>query len=481
MSRITRRHFVKSSALVAGSLAISHSRVLGANNDLRIAVVGLRSRGKSLIKDVVRTDGARLVALCDVDSAILDERVSDVESEHGIKVRKYVDYREVLDQADIDAVVLTTPNHWHALQTIWACQAGKDVYVEKPVCHSVWEGRRMIDAARKYNRIVQPGFQNRSDVGLLEAFPWIMAGNLGEIKMVRGLCYRNRESIGKIDTPLIPPETVDYDLWLGPADDLPMHRPRFHYDWHWVYNTGNGDVGNQGPHEMDLIRWILGDPGHPKGVVSFGGRFGWNDAGETANMQMTSLDWGDIPVLFEVKNLWINPETNAAANYKGRRVGVIITCEGGEFRGGRGGGIVYDNDGKKIKSFKGDGGYGHFPAFVKGVKSRKESDLAITLEEGFKSSCLSHLANASLLSGQEVTNDELIAFASKDEHLGESLERCKSHLAAWSVDNEKEPWSLGVPLKFNGKREQFKGPAHQVANSIIIRKGRDKYAIPAKV
>ena len=261
----------------------------------------------------------------------------------------------MLERKDIDAVVLTTPNHWHALQTIWGCQAGKDVYVEKPVCHTVWEGRQMIKAAKKYGRIVQAGFQNRSDIGLNEAFPWIHSGNIGEIRMVRGLCYRNRASIGKIDSPLVPPKTVNYDTWLGPAEHEVLYRPELHYDWHWDFNTGNGDLGNQGPHELDLIRWVLGDPDHPRKIQSIGGRFGWNDAGNTPNMGITTFDWGEIPVLFEVRNLWVRPELNSAPNFKGSRVGVVVTCDGGEFRGGRGGGIVYDNNGKKMKAFKGDG------------------------------------------------------------------------------------------------------------------------------
>ncbi|MBT6381270.1 MAG: Gfo/Idh/MocA family oxidoreductase, partial [Opitutales bacterium] len=274
---LSRRNFIKTSAFAAGTFAIVPSWAKSANGDIRVAVIGLNGRGKSLIKDVLRTDGARLVALCDVDSEVLGQRADQVDKENGLKVERYEDYRKLLENKDIDAVVLTTPNYWHALQTIWGCQAGKDVYVEKPVCHTVWEGRQMVKAAKKYGRIVQAGFQNRSDIGLNEAFPWVQAGNIGEIKMVRGLCYRNRASIGKIDKPLVPPKSVNYDLWLGPAEHQDLYRPELHYDWHWDFNTGNGDMGNQGPHELDLLRWVLGDPDHPMKVSSIGGRFGWND------------------------------------------------------------------------------------------------------------------------------------------------------------------------------------------------------------
>ena len=478
----TRRNFLKSSAFMVGSLAVTKSWAGSPNNDVRVAVVGLRGRGMELIDLITKAEGVKLVALCDVDSAILEERSAEVETKYGVKADRIDDYRKVLDREDVDAVVLATPNHWHALQTIWGCQAGKDVYVEKPVCHSIWEGRRMIEAAEKYGRIVQPGFQNRSDIGLNEAFPWIKEGNIGEIKMVRGLCYRNRSSIGKQDTPLVPPETVDYDTWLGPRPNLPMYRTRLHYDWHWDFNTGNGDVGNQGPHEMDLIRWILDDPDHAKSVVSFGGRFGWSDGGNTPNMHIAQFDWGTIPVIFEVRDLWINPEINSAANFKGNRVGVIVTCEGGEFRGGRGGGNVYDNDGERQQQFKGDGGYAHFPAFIRAVRSRKQSDLAVTLEDGYKSSVLSHLANLSYQVGSKVSEKKLAKFVGKDEHLSEAFDRYTEHLGAWNIDLEKDRWTQGMELDFDPASERFiAGERFRKANELVKPVQREKFAVPASV
>lgn len=479
---LSRRTFIKSSAFAASTFAIAPSWAKAANGDVRIAVVGLRGRGKSLIRDTLRTDGARLVALCDVDSAILEERASQVETENSIKLKRYEDYRKLLEDKEIDAVVLTTPNYWHALQTIWGCQAGKDVYVEKPVCHTVWEGRQMIKAARKYNRIVQAGFQNRSDVGLNEAFPWIQEGNLGKIKMVRGLCYRNRASIGKIDVPLTPPKSVNYDLWLGPAEDRKIYRPELHYDWHWDFNTGNGDLGNQGPHELDLVRWILGDPDHPEKVMSMGGRFAWNDGGDTPNMCMTEYSWGDIPVLFETRNLWVKPDLNAAPNFKGSRVGVIVTCEGGEFRGGRGGGIVYDNDGNKMKPFKGDGGFDHFPAFIRAVNSRKEEDVASHLEDAYKSSCLAHLGNISYLQGEEASDFEVAKFAVQNEQRYDMFKRYSDQMTTWNIDTKKEPWTIGTELAFNSKSEKFVGgKSYQSANKMLKKKYRKKFAVPAKV
>ena len=335
----------------------------------------------------------------------------------------------------------------------------------------------MIAAAKKYNRIVQPGLQNRSDVGLNEAFDWIKAGNIGDITMVRGLCYKSRQSIGKLDTPTAPPPTVNYDEWLGPAADEPLYRPQFHYDWHWSWNTGSGDFGNQGPHELDLMRWILGDPDHPLSVESHGSRFGWHDAGETPNMMITKFDWGGVPALFETRDLWINPKTNARANYKGSRVGVIITCEGGEFRGGRGGGIVYHGK-KRGEQFNGDGGFDHMPAFIRAVHSRRESDLACSLETGFRSSTLAHWGNISLKTGTPSPVSDVAATMGRDEHLQETYERFAGHLDAWEIDRNKERWTLGQNLHIDARSERFTGAGADQANALLHRKDRKGYEIP---
>lgn len=474
----TRRRFIQSSALFASAFAIGSARGASPNGDVRVAVVGVNSRGMSLVEDVVRSDGAKLVAICDVDSAVLAEKAAFIETEYGVKVDKVGNIRKLLERSDIDAVALATPNHQHAIQTIWACEAGKDVYVEKPVCHNVWEGQQMLAAAKKHNRIVQAGFQNRSDVGLKEAFSWIKEGNIGKITSVRGLCYKTRQSIGKRDTPLSPPKSVNYDEWLGPAAEQPLYREKFHYDWHWSWNTGNGDFGNQGPHELDLLRWILDEPDHPKTVRSHGARFAWNDAGETPNMQITSFDWGSVPALFEVRDLWVKPDLNARANYKGSRVGVIITCEGGEFRGGRGGGIVYYEGEKKGERFKGDGGFDHMPAFIRAVKSRKESDIACTLETGFRSSCLAHFGNISVQVGQKAPESKVDQVMSRNSYLQETYERFSAHLDDWSVDRDKDRWTIGRKLEIDPKTAAFTGAGSKNANKHLRRNDRKDYKVP---
>ncbi|QXD22685.1 Gfo/Idh/MocA family oxidoreductase [Opitutia bacterium ISCC 51] len=478
-----RRTFIKTSALAASAFYIGSSRAYAASDELRIAVIGLNGKGKSAIKDVFRTDGASLVTICDADTDVMAKRAAEIEKDHGVKVQQVQDYRRVLDDPNIDAITITTPNHWHALMAIQGCQAGKDIYCEKPVCHNIWEGRRIIEAQKKYGRIVQSGLQNRSDDGLLEAFPAIMSGEFGKIQMARGLCYKNRKGIGKRSTPLIPGKNVDYDLWLGPAKDEPIYRDKLHYDWHWSWNTGNGDIGNQGPHEFDLIRWVLGDPGHPSEVVSFGGRFGWKDAGVTPNMHIASLKFGDIPVLFEVRDLYINPDTPAASNYKGHRIGVVITCEGGEFRGGRGGGSIYDENNKKVKTWKGDAGFDHYPNFVRAVKSRKQDSLRCPIETGYMSSVLPHMCNISYRAGQEVAPKRVENFVSKDDTLQETYERFNKHLGDWNVDFKSEKWNMGKKLRFDANKEQFKGNNElaKSANSMIKDNYRSKFSVPTAV
>src|SRR3989442_7302858 len=262
MKTINRRNFLKTTAPGAAAVglpACSWASAKGANEAIRVAVVGFGGRGADHISGMrgLANKNVRIVALCDVDSKILNAGVESF-AKRNEKVERYTDIRRLLEDKDVDAINIATPNHWHSLATIWAVQAGKDVYVEKPVSHNVWEGRKSVEAARKYGKIVQTGTQSRSSNGIKEAIEWVRAGNLGKITIARGLCYKRRPSIGKtVGEQPIPPG-VDYDLWCGPAPKEPLRRKKLHYDWHWVWPTGNGDLGNQGIHQMDISRWALG-------------------------------------------------------------------------------------------------------------------------------------------------------------------------------------------------------------------------------
>ena len=399
MGRMNRRDFVKTSAALGLSMIIPHSRVRGANNDIRVAVVGIRSQGRNHINWFRKIPGVRVVAICDADKSFLDREAKEFAGRNE-KVDTYVDYRKLLEDKDIDAVITATPNHWHALVTVWACQAGKDVYVEKPVSHNIWEGRQMVEAARKYQRIVQGGMQRRSDEGLREALDYINQGNLGKVLLVRGFIYVRRDSIGKVDGPQPVPESVDYNLWCGPAPMDPLMRKNLHYDWHWVWPTGDGDFGNNGIHYMDLARWFVGAKTLAPRVLSLGGRFGYIDDGETPNTKIVFYDYKPVPILFELRGLPRAKGDSAMDHLRGvRDGGIIVECENGYFAGG----WAYDKDGKRIKQFRLTEGAGHHENFIQAVRSRKPSDLNAEVLEGHLSAALCHMGNISYRLGKEAS------------------------------------------------------------------------------
>lgn len=486
MNTISRRQALKISSVATAATALApHLSFAAEERDpsyiINIAVIGTGGRGGEHISGFSKAKSTRVSLLCDADEAASGKRASDLSKQVEYKVATVRDFREVLDRKDIDVVTIAAPNHWHALMAIMACQAGKHVYVEKPVCHTIWEGRQMVNAQKKYKRVVSAGFQNRSDLGLLEAIPQIHAGRIGKILQARGLCYRDRASIGKLDKPLTPPASLDYNLWLGPAADQPIMRPKFHYDWHWDFNTGNGDMGNQGPHEMDLLRWALGDPNHPKRVSSFGGRFAWDDAGNTPNLQYAQFDFGDgIPVIFEVRNLNQKGDGKEVGKFaKGPGVGIIITGEKGEFRGGRGGGAFYDNDGNKVDEYKGDSGKTHMAHFLECVRSGKQEDLRSSVESAYYSSCMSHLANISVRTGKDADADAMAAYVSQNELAKEAYDRFAKQLGLSNVDLKQTPWHLGPELTFDSDTEKFTaGASLAAANDLVKRKDREPFIVP---
>src|SRR4051812_25427275 len=317
MRPIPRRSFMKGSMTAGLSLGMpglmlgAGPRPDGPNDAVNVAVIGLGAttavggvggRGHQLIGRLREIPGARIVALCDADQAHLDREVETAKG-HGEKVAAYRDLRQVYDDKGVDAVVIALPNHWHALATIWACQAGKDVYVEKPFSYDLWEGRQMVAAARKYDRMVQVGTQNRSSAFLRKVFDRLRGGELGAIRFAHALVYRAREGIGTVDAPTTPPATADYDLWCGPAPGGPLRRKQLHYEWHWFWDTGNGEMGNNGIHVIDVCRLALGQERTPPRAMSIGDRFGPRDCAETANTQVALLDFRPAPLICEVRNV----------------------------------------------------------------------------------------------------------------------------------------------------------------------------------
>jgi predicted dehydrogenase len=374
-------------------------------------------------------------------------------------------------------VIVAAPNHWHALATVWACQAGKDVYVEKPVSHTIWEGRQMVAAARKYRRIVQSGTQRRSDAGLQEAIAYIREGHIGKITLARGLCYVRRGSIGKVDGPQTVPASVDYDLWCGPAPKEPLMRRNLHYDWHWVWSTGNGDLGNNGIHFMDVCRWAVGAEKLAPRVLSIGGRFEYVDDGETPNTQIVYLDYSPAPIIYEVRGLAEAAESTVMDHYRGIRIDVVIHCEGGYLAGG----WVYDNDGKKIRQFMRNGGGGHHANFIKAVRSRKMTDLNADILEGHLSSGLCHMGNVSHRLGQAANAEEIAESVQQNAHMLDAFERMEAHLAANKVDFGATPRVLGAALEFDADTERFTGACAEAANRLVTRRYRAPFVLPANV
>jgi predicted dehydrogenase len=419
-----------------------------------------------------------VAAICDVDESHLGRAVKIVTDQGG-KPGAHTDIRKVLDDKNIDALIVVTPNHWHALATVWGCQAGKDVYVEKPVSHDIWEGRQMIAAAKKYNRIVQAGIQARSDKAMQEAFDWLQAGNLGKILVARGFCYKERLSIGKVTAPTPIPQGVNYNLWLGPAEKTPLMRKELHYDWHWQWNTGNGDIANQGAHQMDQCRRALGQKALPKRVMSFGGRFGYVDDGETPNTHIAIFDYEPAPLIFEVRGLHRTADDKAMDSYKGAQIGIVIECEGGYYQGG----WAHDKDGKKVKQFAEDGGGNHYKNFIDAVRSRKVEDLNAFIPEGHVTSALCHAANISYRIGKEALPEEIREAVKTQNQITDRVERFEEHLAANGVDLKKNKATLGPWLEIDTEKERFVGEGDIVAkaNSMLKRQMREPFVIPDQV
>ena len=480
LTPLTRRSFLRSSAVATAGFAFtarSWAQVAGANGDIRVAVVGLNGRGRSHLASLAKVPGVRVVALCDADTAVLAKTKAGV---NGGDVKTYVDLRELLASPDIDAVTIATPNHLHSLQAIWACEAGKDVYVEKPVSHNIWEGRQLVTAAKKYNRVVQAGTQIRSGAGLQEAVAWVRAGNLGKITASRGFCYKRRDSIGKVSGPQAVPPTVNYDLWSGPAPMEPLTRKRLHYDWHWVQVTGNGDVGNQGIHQMDVARWFLGETGLPRHTLSLGGRLGYVDDGNTPNTQVVVHDYASAPLIFEVRGLPAKTGATgegAMDEYRGVGVGNVVDCEGGSVVStGYFTATAYDKAGKVVKEFKGSDR--HMANFIETVRSRKMAQLFGPIEEGHVSSALCHLGNISHILGRQTPPDALREKVRGNRLLAEAHGRMAEHLAANDVDLKRTPLTCGLPLSIAPGTETFTGEFAAQAGPLLTRQYRAPYAVP---
>ena len=499
MKPITRRTFLKNSATAGLALGLPkmvigaerRSTGTGSNEAIRMAVVGLGAttavggvggRGHQLIPRLREVPGVRIAALCDVDRAFLDREAQPFK-DRGEKVATHTDIRQVLDDKTIDAVVIALPNHWHALATVWACQAGKDVYVEKPFSYDIWEGRQMVAAARKYGRMVQVGTQNRSSPLLRRVFDDLRRGELGPIRFAHALVYRARGGIGTVSAPTPVPATADYDLWCGPAPMTPLMRKQLHYEWHWFWATGNGEIGNNGVHIMDLCRWALGQNQPPPRAMSIGGRFGFNDCGETANTHIALLDYQPAPLLCEVRNVRAAQGADAMGKYRGRNRGMVIDCEGGYFAGDASGGALFDNQGKKIRDIADDGSskklvVSHLSNFTAAVRNRKASDLTAESLQGHLSAACCHMANTSYRLGKQSAPEVVREKVRGNRELSAAFDRCGEYLRENGVDLGATPATLGPWVTLDPKQERFVQDFAEQANALSRREYRKPFVVP---
>jgi len=499
MKTITRRGFLNSSmtaglalgmpGIVAG--AEGSSRSPGPNDTVRVAVIGLGSttavggvggRGHQLIPRVREVPGAKIVALCDVDQAHLDREAQPFKA-RGEEVATYRDLRRVFDDKTIDAVVIALPNHWHALATVWACQAGKDVYVEKPFSYNLWEGQQMVAAARKYGRMVQVGTQNRQSTLLRQAFDYLRSGQVGPIRYAHALVFRARDGIGRVGMPTPRPDTVDYDLWCGPAPKTPLMRRQLHYEWHWFWATGNGEMGNNGIHVIDISRWALGQNQPPARAISIAGRFAFNDCGETANTHIALFDYQPAPLICEIRNVSTSKNPDALGKFRNQNRGILIDCEGGYFAGDASGGALFDQQGKKIKDFPDDGSSkgletSHMANFVAAVRSRKASDLAAEALQGHHSTACCHLANVSHRLGKQARPEIIRETIQANRELSDAFERCREYLRENEVNLDTTPAVLGPWVTFDPKRERFVNHLADQANALSRREYRQPFVVP---
>ena len=474
---VTRRSFLKHTSAAGFGLALASplSRVLGANGDIRIAVVGVNGRGSNHIDEFRKIDGVRLVALCDVDHKVLAARAEKLAND-GNPVKTFVDARELLDSGEVDAISIATTNHSHALLTVWGCQAGKDVYVEKPCSHNVFEGRKAVEAARKYKRIVQHGTQSRSSAGWARTVAAIQSGKYGRLLVSKGYCCKPRWSIG-FKPYRDAPENLDFNLWLGPAPEQPYHDNLVHYNWHWFWDFGNGDMGNQGVHQIDIARWAIQGATLPRSVVTMGGRYvdgpNFKDQAQTPNMELSVFDFGESLIVFETRGL-----VGRMPEFP-NQVDNEFYLEGGVIRGqkffpagkGEGESLV------DVEVKRGPGG--QFENFIHAVRSRKVDELHADILEGHYSSALCHLGNISYRLGNEVPFGMQTDRFGTSSVISDAMMTVLENTQAIGVDPARNTYCLGPKLEFDAARETFNG--NPAANLLLSRFYREPFVVPEQV
>jgi predicted dehydrogenase len=487
MKKVSRRSFLKAAAAASTVFPLftiagtkSSGRVLGANDAIRVGVAGIHSQGNGHIQQYLGLEGVQVTHLIDPDSSLFESRSAPIKAKWGHDPKCFQDIREALDDNELDAISIAAPNHWHSLLTIWACQAGKDVYVEKPLSHNITEGRRCVEAARRHQRIVQHGTQQRSSEKRASEIAAVQSGKYGKLLVSKGYCCKPRWSIGHKD-PGPPPKHLDFNIWLGPAAEQPYHANLVHYNWHWFWDFGNGDIGNQGIHELDVARWAIPGATIPTRVWSLGGRFADHDQGQTPNMQMAVYEYGDVKLLFEVRGLVDkNPQTQAVSPFKFKVLNEYYTDQGmitdGKFHP-KEGGEPQPLERFDVKVTPG----GAWGSFLHAVRTRNIADCNADVELGHHSCCLIHAANASYRLGENVP------FREKEQKLGDNREVVESfrnlteNLQGVGIQLTESEYRLGRTLTMDPQTERYIGDGADKANAFLTRDYRKPFVVPERV
>src|ERR1700733_13787407 len=488
MSRISRRQFMGTAASASAAFSLftisgtkASGRVLGANDRERVAVAGLNGRGEAHLNGYADLPhDAEITYFIDPDATQFERRIKQLVAKGGGTPKCVADVRQALDDPNLDALSIATPNHWHSLMTIWACQAGKDVYVEKPLSHSLWEGRQAVETARKYQRVVQHGTQKRSDPAIANMIAAVQSGQYGKLEVATGRCFKARKGIG-FKQPTTPPETLDFNLWLGPAPQQPYHANLVHYNWHWFWDTGNGDIGNQGVHELDVARWGIPDATFPQRVWSLGGRFAYDDQGKTPNTQLAIYEYGEVTLVFEVRNILTEKDvsnvfyTSEGIIHDGRLNEDDGTYQQGIFQSKKGGAPEPLAD-MKVSVSPG----GPFGNFINTVKSRNLDELNADLLKGHYSAGLCHLANLSYRLGEEVPLGTQPQSLQANSVAADEFAGLKEHLRdKANLNLDGLTYRLGKTLDFDPAAERFTTDA--AANALLTTTYRPPFVVPHEV
>lgn len=463
---ITRRSFLAASA---ATLLSSTGHAAGPNDAIRVAVIGAGWRGGQLIPQFARIPDVRIVSVCDPDSSRAAEKAKQVAKVTGVDSAKVeTDLRRVIESDSVDAIVSATPNHWHALAAIWACEAGKHVYAEKPLAYSLWESQQMVRAARKYDRIVQCGTHRRSFPIIRSIMERIRGGEFGRVIRARVVTRKFRESIGKRSVPMSIPPEIDYNLWAGPAPMSPIYRNEFHYDWHWMWETGNGELANNGSHMLDLARWAIGQEKLAPSVTALGGRLYWDDAGQTPNTLVAYYDYEPAPIIVEVHNLAEKPGARRAGDYMGLQHGFVVECEAATILGANHV-EVRDRTGKVVEQQKEKEGKLHPSNFIDAVRSGSRETLTCPVEIGHTSCGLALQGNTSYLLGSTGAGRLDAALANSDAATKSTVDRMLGHLDDLGIESARSKLTVGPTLTFDPASERFTGSHADNANQLLRR------------